>query len=311
MAIPTPSRVDLRGHADEIVRAASRAPSHHNAQPWTFRVGEAEVEVYADRSRRVPVADPNDRQLFIGLGAAVFGARLALSHLGVRSVVRLARDSSRPDLAAVVVATVGERVLDEDDRLYAELDRRRTVREPFTDDALPVPLQVTLTDLVRREGAALHWVVRQDARQALAALVLAAERDQQSDPDFRAELARWVGATASDSGAGIPPANLGTAASAGRGAEFPLRDFTAGHRPVTSSPPEAHPGIGVLCTTSDRRADWLRAGQALHHLLLAGSAEGYAASFLNQPLEIPQLRSRVRDELRLTGHPQVILRLGR
>ena len=142
MAMPTTGRVDLRSHAEEIVRAASRAPSHHNAQPWAFRVERAEVEVYADRGRRVPVADPDDRQLFIGLGAAVFGARLALSHLGVRSVVRLARSSTRPDLAAVVVAVGGQADLDGNDRLYAELDRRRTVRGSFTDDAVPVPVPV-------------------------------------------------------------------------------------------------------------------------------------------------------------------------
>lgn len=49
----------------------------------------------------------------------------------------------------------------------------------------------------------------------------------------------------------------------------------------------------------------------MHLLLLAASAGGYAASFLNQPLEIPRLRSRVRHELRLDDYPQVILRLGR
>ena len=313
MGMPTVGRVDLRSHAEEIVRAASRAPSHHNAQPWAFRVGQAEVEVYADRERRVPVADPEDRQLFIGLGAAVFGVRLALGELGLRSVVRLARDSSRPDLAVVVLAAGGGAVPDEDQRLYAEVDRRRTVRGPFTDDAVPVRLQVTLTELVRHEGAALHWVVRDGARRGLAALVLAAEPEQQSDPDFRAELARWVGAAATGSGAGIPPASLGTTATAGRGAEFPLRDFTSGRRPVAPSAdrPEAHPGIVALCTRTDWRADWLRAGQAMHHLLLAASAAGYAASFLNQPLEIPRLRARVRQELQLAGYPQVILRLGR
>ena len=75
--------------------------------------------------------------------------------------------------------------------------------------------------------------------------------------------------------------------------------------------PEAHPGILVLCTVTDRRADWLRTGQALHHVLLVAGTAGYAASYLNQPIELPDLRSRVRAELRLRDHPQLILRLGR
>jgi hypothetical protein len=46
-------------------------------------------------------------------------------------------------------------------------------------------------------------------------------------------------------------------------------------------------------------------------MLLAASAAGFAASFLNQALEIPALRAQVRDESEADGHPQVILRLGR
>ena len=99
--------IDLRDRAEEIVRAASRAPSLHNAQPWAFRVTPAEVEVYADWDRRVPIADPWTGSSFIGLGAAVFGVRLALARLGLRSVVQLVREPSRPDLAAVVAASVG------------------------------------------------------------------------------------------------------------------------------------------------------------------------------------------------------------
>src|SRR5512133_4252754 len=133
MAMPNTGRVDLRCHAEEIVRAASRAPSHHNAQPWAFRVGQAEVEVYADRDRRIPLADPDDRQLFIGVGAAVFGVKLVLGHLGFRTVVGLVHDGARPELAAVVTA-VGRREVDPaGERLYAEVDRRRTVRMSFTD----------------------------------------------------------------------------------------------------------------------------------------------------------------------------------
>src|SRR5215203_1814929 len=110
---------DLREHAGEIARAGGRAPSLHNAQPWAFRVGPAEVEVYADLGRRVPVADPDDRQLFLGVGAAAGPAR--------------------PADAAVTRA------------LYGQLEHRRTVRGPFTDDAVPVPLQVRLAEVARRE----------------------------------------------------------------------------------------------------------------------------------------------------------------
>jgi hypothetical protein len=71
--------------ADQVLdalRAAALAPSTHNTQPWRFRVAEGAFEVWADPSRRLPVVDPDDRQLRLACGAAVFNLRLAVSGAG-------------------------------------------------------------------------------------------------------------------------------------------------------------------------------------------------------------------------------------
>jgi nitroreductase len=321
-------RVDLRQHAEEIAQAGSRAPSHHNAQPWAFRVLAGAVEIHADRSRRLPVADPDDRQLFLGVGAAVYGVRLALAVLGLRPVVRLARDDARPDLAATVMAsgqanpTQAAEPADAADpaeaaeaaRRYAELGRRQTVRGPFTDDPLPSPLQAELTREVDVEDAALYWAVSEESQRDLAALIAAADHEQRANPDLRAELVRSVGPAAVRRRAGIPLTSLGRAAApSGTDVGFKMRDFSAGD-PDLGAPThraEAHPGIAVLQTHTDERADWLRGGQAMHRLLLAASTAGFQASFLNQPLEVPRLRDELRRALGLPGHPQLVLRLGR
>jgi hypothetical protein len=46
-------------------------------------------------------------------------------------------------------------------------------------------------------------------------------------------------------------------------------------------------------------------------VLLAAADDGYVASYLNQPIEVPGLRQQLRDELRLAGRPQLVMRLGR
>src|SRR5439155_4257763 len=95
--------------------------------------------------------------------------------------------------------------------------------------------------------------------------------------------------------------------------EFPLRDFAGGvrRRMASAARPEPHLAVGVLTTGTDEPADWLRTGQGLMRLLLAATAHGLAASFLNQPLENSGLRAQVRSELALPGAPQVVVRLGR
>ena len=67
----------------------------------------------------------------------------------------------------------------------------------------------------------------------------------------------------------------------------------------------------LLGTGEDRPRAWLAAGQALALMLLAATAEGGRAAFLNQPVEVPALRPRLRAAAGLEGVPQLLLRLGR
>jgi hypothetical protein len=69
----------------------------------------------------------------------------------------------------------------------------------------------------------------------------------------------------------------------------------------------------LLCfsTTRDDAPSWLFAGQALERLLLLARLEGYDASYLNQPIEVPELRNALRDALGTEPFPQLLIRLGR
>jgi hypothetical protein len=48
----------------------------HNSQPWQFALNRDSVDVFADRSRSLPVVDPDDRELTISCGACVHHLRL-------------------------------------------------------------------------------------------------------------------------------------------------------------------------------------------------------------------------------------------
>src|SRR5829696_7578988 len=72
------------GSKADVLRFALRyavlAPSSHNSQPWLFYVDGNAVEIYADHTRRLPVVDPDDRELVMSCGAALYNLRLALRH---------------------------------------------------------------------------------------------------------------------------------------------------------------------------------------------------------------------------------------
>ena len=314
MAGLTPGPVDLRPEAEELVALAGRAPSLHNAQPWAFRVGRDSVEVYFDDRRSLPVADPVARQAYLGLGAAVFLLRLAMAvrHRAVR--VELRPDPARPDLVALITV-VGEREpTSEELRLLAAVPRRRTVRTPFLEAEVPVPVRVAWQEHAEREGGVVRWVERIGERSGVARLVAEADRRQQRDPAYLDELRRWTVPERVAEGAGVPTSTFGVTPEVGHAAEFTLRDLGAGRRSGDqrhAGPLEEHPLVAVLATATDSADDWLRGGQALMRVLLAAADDGYVASYLNQPIDVAWMRQQLRDELRLAGQPQLVMRLGR
>jgi hypothetical protein len=60
----------------------------------------------------------------------------------------------------------------------------------------------------------------------------------------------------------------------------------------------------------DSRADWLRAGQALHRVLTHAATEWVSASLHTQPLEVPAIRDLIRVRLALPGAVQMLLQFG-
>src|SRR3954447_20558196 len=85
-----------------VLEAAALAPSVHNSQPWRFRVLPDRIELHADLTRRLPAADPDDKELRLACGAALGNMRIALEALGIRpTVTLLPRHTGTPALAAV------------------------------------------------------------------------------------------------------------------------------------------------------------------------------------------------------------------
>lgn len=292
----------------EALRAAARAPSMHNTQPWRFRVTELAFEVWVDTARRLPVADPDDRLLRLACGAAVFNLRLATLAAGRRPRVRLLPDPASPQLLATVEpgAPATDPALTE---LARAIPLRHTHRRPFLADRVPPGHRRQLRRAAHAEHGLLFYVDDTGQRAALRHLLHTAHRRQQTDTAFRAELAAWTG-HGGERADGVP-AVLGGPRPEPQDV-WVLRDFTGGTaRPrVPGKDFEPEPLIAVLASYTDWPLDQLRAGQALQRVLLTATAWGLSASFLSQVVEQPEERSELRGLLGDRCWPQMVLRIG-
>ncbi|KDB06467.1 nitroreductase [Burkholderia sp. lig30] len=290
------------------------APSSHNTQPWRFLLDDDTVLVCADRLRALPVVDPFDRELIISCGAALLNLRVALSHFGMGYTIGTFPSDVDPDLIARVrIVQDGFR----DPRLgalFAAIPDRVTTREPFGDDPLPDALLQRIVDAAATEGAQAVCVTSVAERALIADLIAEADRMQFADPRFRRELASWIHPRRRDDGMpayGARVSGLLDFATPVVASVIRTFDVGGGMAAVHQRLVEGSPVLIGIGTESDDRDAWLAAGQALERVLLTAADTGYTASYLNQPIEVDALRLRLRTLLRMTGEPQLLIRVGR
>ncbi|WP_328457825.1 Acg family FMN-binding oxidoreductase [Amycolatopsis sp. NBC_00438] len=286
-----------------VLGAAVLAPSTHNTQPWRFRCTPAGLELHADPDRALPVADADRRELLLSCGAALFNLRTAIHALGAHPATTLLPRRDDPTLLAVVRPFSARKPDQRLVRLADAIPRRHTNRTPFDAAVIPDAVVAELRHAAEVEQA---WLPRLDPTQLeqLRELVHKGHQAQVSDPAFLAEWRHWT-ARSRDSRDGVPEYAAGAMPSADGG--WILRDFGSSRRGRVD---DSEPVVVVIGSFDDRKADRIRAGQAMQRVLLTATAAGFDASFISQPVEVPAARAELRTLLGGGLWPQIVLRLG-
>ena len=307
-------------HTQQVETAALRraavratlAASVHNTQPWRFELKANTLSVYADPTRQLHVLDPNQRQLIISVGCAIFNARVSLAASGVSVEVERFPEPGEPNLVARLFPT-GEpvRTLDPLRSLDRVIELRQTNRRRFSDDVVPVEVIESLERAAESEDTTAFVVRAENDRVVLARLSHQADDLENQNPAYRAELRAWT-SDDPDRRDGVPALAVPYVDGHSQD-EIPIRDFDTrgtGGLPTTTHS-SRQPCLMLLGTSSDDRTSWLRAGEALERVLLEITRQGFVASPLTQVIEVPATRAGLSDELRLTMHPHLLLRVGR
>ncbi len=288
------------------------APSNHNSQPWLFRISGNTIELYADRTRLLPVSDPLGRELTISCGAALFYLTTAIHYFGHNSETELLPDKDNRDLLARIHIGKDQPPSDEHVTLFNAMTFRHTNRGPFEPRPLPYAVVSTIKSAATKEGTWLHVLAGNAKRRKVTDLILQAGRLQASNKQFRRELAEHIHFSTSASRDGIPLYALGMSRWLSPTAPWIIHHLDWGHarslrdhRLLINAPL-----LTVLSTRKDNPVDWLKAGQALARLLLTAASKSVSASFFNAPIELPTMRESVRQVFGRRDCPQMLLRLG-
>jgi hypothetical protein len=149
-----PEKGSTRDKLSFLLNYAALAPSILNTQPWRFRITSDAVALFADTSRRLPITDPDMRELTISCGAALLNLRVAARSFGYDLACATFPDTGQPELLAQArlrrIATTPT-----DRRLRDAITARRTIRGAFADQLLPKELTDALSRASNHEGATL------------------------------------------------------------------------------------------------------------------------------------------------------------
>ena len=269
---------------ERLVYYARLAPSSNNQQPWKFVVSDTEIDVFADTDKWLRVADRDRREMFISLGCAIESIRIAADYAGYgTSVKHFPVHNNETMVARIAVEREGPKRDAAVGHLLRYMLLRHTSHRLF-ERGRPV------SDMDRKSlyaacqvgEVSLHYVSDPAALAELARLETAADAQLFADPDYRQEVAGWLGRDLF--GTSWLLARLGTLAVA----HLPLgsRFGESDAQRMASAPL-----VGVLSTRGDRRVDELQTGEAYLRIALVAERYDLRVQPASQIIEVPETRA--------------------
>ena len=293
-----------------LVSKAVKAPSGHNTQPWKFRQNESAVEVYPDFDRRLPVVDPDDRELFVSLGCAVENLCLAAQTKGYKSAVSVGDKG-------VITVSLAEEAGVKPSPLFSQIDARQTNRSVYNGEEIALDVLKKLQSIRSEKSISVHYYARQTKQfNDIEQYVLQGNTHQMQNEAFKAELKSWMRFNKKHQDQtldGLSYAVFG-APNVPRWMAEPIMSMAINAKAQNKADREkiASASHLVLFTTRENsRREWVSLGRTLQRFLLTTTELGIVHAYLNQPNEEVEIALEMTRTLGLAGEcPTILLRIG-
>jgi hypothetical protein len=292
----------------ELVRCASLAASSHNTQCWRFVLEDDAILVQPDPARRCPAVDPDDHHLYASLGCATENLVQAARAQGLVPDVTVAESG-----VVRVALAPGDPV---PSPLFDAIAERQCSRTEYDGRPVPDASLRLLADAGTAPGVRVLLMTDREDLQHILGFVKEASAQQVGDAGFVEELKRWIRFNEQETErtcdglsfrcTGHPP----TAPWLGR-LLFGFY-FTKGAeseklaRQLLSSA-----GVAIFVSDENDRQHWVEAGRAYQRFALQATALGVRHAFVNQPVEVPSVRTAFAAWLGVgRRRPDLMVRFG-
>ena len=199
--------------------------------------------------------------------------------------------------------------------LFAAIGLRQNTRSAYDGQPVPVATLDDLQALPLEPGVVLRYVLTPTERETVLDYVNQGNLHQYADPAFIQELIDWLRFNKKEAMTSLD----GLFSRSSGNAEAPRwlgRMFVTGAKPQQQADVDAKklrssPGTVVVASAGDDKATWVRTGQVYERLALKLTSLNIKSAFLNQPIEVADLRPQFQRAMGLgAALPQLLMRFG-
>ena len=299
----------------ELVRYATLAASSHNTQCWKFKIAANGIVILPDWSRRCPAVDTDNHHLFVSLGAATENLQQAALANGLQAEVNFDADATQAiDIALMPTKAIAS-------PLFKAIPDRQCTRAEYDGKPLSAE-ELNLLELAGT-GDGVHVLLHTEkqAMENILDFVIAGNSAQMHDAAFLAELKSWIRFNTHDAirtGDGLYSATSGNP-SVPKWLASPLFNILFNEKSENDKYAKhvrSSAGVAVFVSDKNDAEHWLEVGRCYQRFALQATALGVRNAFLNQAVEVTQVRQQFAQYLNMdesagAGRIDLVVRFGR
>lgn len=292
----------------ELVHYATLAANGHNTQPWKFVIKENAIEIHPDYRRELAVVDPERRELWISLGCALENLLVAARAGG------LAPEVSYPNATDFIKVKLTTDT-PQSSPIFDAIPTRQNTRSEYNGQPIQSADMGRIQALPLEPGVSLRFVTTPTDLETALEYVNQGNLSQYADKAFVGELIYWLRFNKKEALASLD--GLYSVCSGNPDVPRLLgKAFVAGTKPQQQADVDAKKlrsssGAVVIASEADDKSAWVRTGQVYERLALTMTSLNVKSAFLNQPIEVTELRSQFQSAIGLGNSlPQLLVRFG-
>ena len=298
-----------------ILNYASLAPSGHNSQPWRVTIIAADKWIIgADPARRLPVVDPDNREVMLSLGAFAENLSLAAGAFGFRADMQVISESSFDQ--AIMEVTLKESK--PGDYPLERMTTRRTVKHGHLAKEIKKEDVTALSGHMK--GRLFYFPRGTEHARCIEEGAIENFRIQANKDEAQRELVKWVrlrNADARQHRDGLTPASMEIHGLAGwfvrnftKPKDFMKDNFRRQGVQLTEELAREGGGWFIITGNGNTVADLIDTGRNFERLALMARERSIAIHPMMQYLEEKHGRQQIAGNHAAGVIPQFVLRVG-